>query len=107
MDAVHRDHAEVEDRVRTNKAMGLRNLPSKTWNVNVGWILACNIAASSAPTSSASPSAVTSSASAPWADMSAERLVPHLTRSLRGRLLEHRPPDSPSADIGGATVTPG
>jgi hypothetical protein len=45
IDAVHRDHAEVEDRVRTNKAMGLRNLPSKTWNVNIGWILACNIAA--------------------------------------------------------------
>ncbi|MEU8252412.1 IS1380 family transposase [Nonomuraea sp. NPDC048916] len=45
IDAVHRDHAEVEDRVRCNKAMGLRNLPSKTWNVNVGWVLACNLAA--------------------------------------------------------------
>ncbi|MFC4016315.1 IS1380 family transposase [Nonomuraea purpurea] len=45
IDAVHRDHAEVEDRVRTNKAMGLRNLPSKTWNVNVGWVLTCNLAA--------------------------------------------------------------
>ncbi|MEO3807352.1 transposase [Nonomuraea sp. B1E8] len=45
IDAVHRDHAEVEDRVRTNKAMGLRNLPSKTWNVNVGWVLAANLAA--------------------------------------------------------------
>jgi len=44
-DAVHRDHAEVEDRVRCNKAMGLRNLPSKTWNVNVGWVLAANLAA--------------------------------------------------------------
>lgn len=28
LDALHPDHAEVEDRVRTNKAMGLRNLPS-------------------------------------------------------------------------------
>ncbi|QYC39017.1 hypothetical protein Nocox_39745 [Nonomuraea coxensis DSM 45129] len=45
IDAVHRDHAEVEDRVRTNKAMGLRNLPSKTWNVNVGWMLVANLAA--------------------------------------------------------------
>jgi hypothetical protein len=25
--------------------MGLRNLPSKTWNVNAGWILAANLAA--------------------------------------------------------------
>lgn len=24
--------------------MGLRNLPSKTWNVNVGWVLAANLA---------------------------------------------------------------
>jgi hypothetical protein len=31
--------------VRTNKAMGLRNLPSKTWVVNCGWVLAANIAA--------------------------------------------------------------
>ncbi|GAA3442057.1 IS1380 family transposase [Planomonospora venezuelensis] len=45
IDALHRDHAEVEDRVRTNKAMGLRNLPSATWNVNVGWVLAANLAA--------------------------------------------------------------
>ncbi|WP_440070384.1 transposase [Streptosporangium sp. OZ121] len=45
IDAVHRDHADVEDRVRTNTAMGLRNLPSATWNVNVGWVLAANLAA--------------------------------------------------------------
>ena len=25
--------------------MGLRNLPSKTWQVNCGWVLAANIAA--------------------------------------------------------------
>ena len=42
---LHREHAVVEDRVRTNKAMGLRNLPSKTWMVNCGWVLAANIAA--------------------------------------------------------------
>jgi hypothetical protein len=31
--------------VRTAKATGLRNLPSKTWQVNAGWVLAANIAA--------------------------------------------------------------
>jgi hypothetical protein len=45
LDALHRAHAGVEDRVRTNKAMGLRNLPSKDWTVNQGWVLATNIAA--------------------------------------------------------------
>jgi len=44
-DVLHRSHATVEDRVRTGKAMGLRNLPSKTWVVNCGWVLAANIAA--------------------------------------------------------------
>jgi hypothetical protein len=46
IDAVHREHAVVETGgVRTAKAMGLRNLPSKTWQVNAGWVLAANIAA--------------------------------------------------------------
>ena len=46
IDAVQRDHATVEtDGVRTAKAMGLRNLPSKTWQVNAGWVIASNIAA--------------------------------------------------------------
>jgi len=46
IDAVQRDHATVEtDGVRTAKAMGLRNLPSKSWQVNKGWVLAANIAA--------------------------------------------------------------
>ena len=45
IDVLHREHAVVEDRVRTNKAMGLRNLPSKTWQVNCGWVLAANLAA--------------------------------------------------------------
>ena len=46
IDVLHRDHATVETAgVRTAKAMGLRNLPSKTWQVNAGWMLAANIAA--------------------------------------------------------------
>ena len=45
LDALHRDHAEVEDRVRCNKATGLDNLPSASWQVNTAWILAANIAA--------------------------------------------------------------
>ncbi|QYC45156.1 hypothetical protein Nocox_38030 [Nonomuraea coxensis DSM 45129] len=31
--------------MRCDKAMGLRNLPSKTWNVNLGWVLAADLAA--------------------------------------------------------------
>lgn len=46
IDVLHREHAAVETAgVRTAKAMGLRNLPSKTWQVNTGWVLAANIAA--------------------------------------------------------------
>ena len=45
IDVVHREHAVVEDGVRHGKSMGLRNLPSKTWTVNSGWVLAANIAA--------------------------------------------------------------
>ncbi len=46
IDLLHRDHATVEtDGVRTAKAMGLRDLPSKAWQVNKGWVLAANIAA--------------------------------------------------------------
>ena len=46
IDVIHREHAVVEtDGVRTAKSMGLRNLPSKTWRVNYGWVLAANIAA--------------------------------------------------------------
>jgi hypothetical protein len=46
IDTVHREHAAVETAgVRTAKAMGLRNLPSKTWQVNRGWVIAANIAA--------------------------------------------------------------
>jgi hypothetical protein len=45
IDVLHRQHAVVEDGVRTAKSMGLRNLPSKTWVVNCGWVLAASLAA--------------------------------------------------------------
>jgi hypothetical protein len=46
IDVVHREHACVETGgVRTAKAMGLRALPSKSWQVNCGWVIAANIAA--------------------------------------------------------------
>jgi hypothetical protein len=46
IDVVHREHAIVETGgVRTAKSMGLRNLPSKSWQVNTGWVIAANIAA--------------------------------------------------------------
>ncbi|MEJ8660992.1 IS1380 family transposase [Streptomyces sp. MS1.AVA.4] len=45
LDVLHRSHASVEDRVRTNKAMGLHNLPSKSWEINRGWVLTANLAA--------------------------------------------------------------
>jgi Transposase DDE domain group 1 len=46
IDVAHREHAVVETGgVRTAKAMGLRNLPSKSWQVNCGWVAATAIAA--------------------------------------------------------------
>ena len=46
IDVLHREHACVETAgVRTAKAMGLRCLPSKAWQVNCGWVAAANIAA--------------------------------------------------------------
>ncbi|MEW2636345.1 hypothetical protein AB0903_33060 [Streptomyces sp. NPDC048389] len=45
LDALHRHHAVVEDHVRTNKAMGLHSLPSKSWQVSVARMLTCNLAA--------------------------------------------------------------
>lgn len=45
LDALHRAHAGVEDRVRTNKNIGLSKLPSSAWMTNCGWILAANLAA--------------------------------------------------------------
>jgi hypothetical protein len=44
-DVLHRQHAVAEDGVRAGQSTGLRNLPSKTWVVNCGWVLAANIAA--------------------------------------------------------------
>lgn len=44
LDALHRQHAVVEDWVRGDKAMGLSNLPSASWEVNRSWVLAANIA---------------------------------------------------------------
>ena len=37
--------ADPRRTIRTAKSMGLRNLPSKTWVVNCGWVLAANLAA--------------------------------------------------------------
>lgn len=34
LDALHHHHAVVEDHVRTNKAVRLHNLPSKSWQIN-------------------------------------------------------------------------
>ncbi|WP_460546003.1 transposase, partial [Glycomyces halotolerans] len=45
LDVLHRHHAVVEDRVRTDKACGLRLLPSQSWEVNESWLLAANMAA--------------------------------------------------------------
>ncbi|MFE4416143.1 IS1380 family transposase [Streptomyces sp. NPDC056821] len=45
LDALHRHHAAVEDHVRTNKAMGLHNLPAKSWTINEAWMLSANLAA--------------------------------------------------------------
>jgi hypothetical protein len=46
IDVLHRNHATVETiGVETANAMGLRNLPPKSWQVNEGWVLAANIAA--------------------------------------------------------------
>jgi hypothetical protein len=44
LDAVHRQHAVVEDRVRTEKATGIRNLPFKGYARNQAWLLAANMA---------------------------------------------------------------
>jgi hypothetical protein len=45
LDVLHRDHADVEDRVRTNKATVLHNFPPKSCDVNRGWMLTVNLAA--------------------------------------------------------------
>ena len=45
LDTLARARAQVEDRVRCNKALGLHNLPSQDWTVNRAWMLTCNLAA--------------------------------------------------------------
>lgn len=45
VDALYRDHAEVEDRVKTIKRVGLGLLPSKSWQLNTAWVLAATLAA--------------------------------------------------------------
>ena len=45
VDALYRDHAEVEDRVKAIKRVGLGLLPSKSWQLNAAWVLAATIAA--------------------------------------------------------------
>ncbi|WAX80120.1 IS1380 family transposase [Streptomyces sp. KMM 9044] len=45
VDALYRDHAEVEDRVKAIKRIGLGLLPSKSWQLNAAWVLAATIAA--------------------------------------------------------------
>ena len=45
LDTLHRQHAAVEDRVRTEKATGIRTLPFHGYERNQAWILAANVAA--------------------------------------------------------------
>jgi len=45
VDGLYRDHAEVEDRVKAIKRVGLGLLPSKSWQLNAAWVLAATLAA--------------------------------------------------------------
>ena len=44
LEARHRAHARVEDRVRTGKATGLDHLPSTSMAINAAWCVAAMIA---------------------------------------------------------------
>ena len=44
LEARHRVHARVEDRIRTGKATGLNHLPSKSFDINQAWLLAVGMA---------------------------------------------------------------
>jgi hypothetical protein len=44
LDTLHRQHAVVEDRVRTEKATGIRHLPFHGYARNQAWLLAANLA---------------------------------------------------------------
>ncbi len=45
LEARHRVHARVEDRIRCGKAAGLDHLPSKSLEINKAWCVAASIAA--------------------------------------------------------------
>jgi hypothetical protein len=44
LDTLHRQHAVVEDRIRQEKATGIRNLPFHGFERNSAWLLAANLA---------------------------------------------------------------
>ena len=44
LEARHRAHARVEDRIRNAKATGLNHLPSTSFDINQAWILAVGLA---------------------------------------------------------------
>ena len=44
LEARHRVHARVEDRIRAGKATGLNHLPSKSFDLNQAWLLAVGMA---------------------------------------------------------------
>jgi DDE family transposase len=44
VDGLYRDHAEVEDRVKAIKRVGLGLLPSTSWQLNAAWVLAATLA---------------------------------------------------------------
>ena len=44
LEARHRAHARVEDRIRTGKATGLDHLPSTSMAINAAWCVAAMIA---------------------------------------------------------------
>lgn len=45
LDTLHRQHAVVEDRVRTEKAADIRTLPFHSYERDQAWLLAANLAA--------------------------------------------------------------
>jgi hypothetical protein len=45
IDATHRVHARVEDRIRTGKDTGIGHFPSESFAINSAWLAACLIAA--------------------------------------------------------------
>jgi hypothetical protein len=44
LEARHRSHARVEDRIRTGKNTGLNHLPSASFEINQAWLLAVGMA---------------------------------------------------------------